>query len=104
MLEKIHDALWLAEGEIVSWYGFPYPTRSVVACLKSGGLWVWSPIKLVPDLRAELDRLGPVRHLVSPNKFHQLYLQDWNAGYDGQQNRRSMSSQTALPIDFRARP
>jgi hypothetical protein len=81
MLEKIHDALWLAEGEIVSWYGFPYPTRSVVARLESGGLWVWSPIKLVPDLRAELDRIGPVRHLVSPNKFHHLYLQDWNAAY-----------------------
>ncbi len=81
MLEKIHDALWLAEGEIVSWYSYPYPTRSVVARLESGALWVWSPIKLVPDLRAELDRLGPVRHLVSPNKFHYLYLQDWNAAY-----------------------
>jgi hypothetical protein len=81
MLEKIHDALWLAEGEIVSFYGFPYPTRSVVARLESGGLWVWSPIKLVPDLRAELDRIGPVCHLVSPNKLHHLYLQEWNAAY-----------------------
>lgn len=81
MLEKIHDALWLAEGEIVSFYGFPYPTRSVVARLGGGDLWVWSPIRLVRDLRAELDRLGPVRHLVSPNKIHHLYLQDWNAAY-----------------------
>ena len=81
MLEQIHEALWLADGEIVSFYGFPYPTRSVVARLESGGLWVWSPIKLVPELRAELDRIGPVCHLVSPNKLHHLYLQDWNAAY-----------------------
>jgi len=32
-------------------------------------------------LRAEVDRLGPVRHLVSPNKLHQFYLQDWAAAY-----------------------
>ena len=81
MLEKVHDALWLAEGEIVSFYGMPYPTRSVVARLEGGGLWVWSPIKLVPELRAELDRIGPVCHLVSPNKLHHLYLQEWSAAY-----------------------
>jgi hypothetical protein len=52
MLEQLHELLWLAEGEIVSFYGFPYPTRSVVARLESGDLWVWSPIRLVPALRA----------------------------------------------------
>ncbi len=81
MLEKLHDALWSTDGEIVSFYGFLFPTRSVVARLENGDLWVWSPVKPVPALRAELDRLGPVRHLVSPNKMHQLYLQDWHAAY-----------------------
>ncbi len=81
MLEQVHDALWIAEGEIVSFYGVPYPTRSVIARLEDGGLWVWSPVRLVPDLRAEVDGLGPVRHLVSPNKLHHLYLQDWQAAY-----------------------
>ncbi len=80
-LEKIHDSLWLAEGEIVSFYGFPYPTRAVVARLSGGDLWVWSPVKLSPELQAEIDRLGSVRHLVSPNKIHHLYLRDWNAAY-----------------------
>ena len=65
MLEQVHDALWVAEGEIVSFFGFPYPTRSVVARLANGDLWVWSPIKLTGDLRTEVDRLGRVRHLVS---------------------------------------
>lgn len=80
-LEQIHHALWLVEGEIVSFWGFPYPTRSVIARLSSGDLWVWSPVRLSPDLRAELAELRPVRHLVSPNKLHHLYLAQWRAAY-----------------------
>jgi hypothetical protein len=40
MLEKIHEALWIAEGKMVSFYGFPYPTRPMVARLESGDPWV----------------------------------------------------------------
>ncbi|MDQ0333531.1 hypothetical protein QFZ88_005913 [Mesorhizobium sp. YL-MeA3-2017] len=81
MLEQVHDALWIAEGENVSFYGAPYPTRSVIARLENGDLWVWSPVRLTVDLRADVDRLGPVRHLVSPNKLHHLYLKEWKAAY-----------------------
>lgn len=73
--------LWVVDGENVSFYGIPYPTRSLIACLQNGDLWIWSPVKLTANLRAEVDRLGPVRHLVSPNKLHHLYLQDWKAAY-----------------------
>jgi hypothetical protein len=81
VLEQVHETLWVADGQIVRFFGAPYPTRSVIARLENGDLWVWSPIKLTTDLRAEVDRLGPVRHLVSPNKLHHLYLQEWKAAY-----------------------
>jgi hypothetical protein len=81
MLEQVHDTLWVAEGEIVSFFGIAYPTRSVIARLENGQLWIWSPVKLTDDLRAEVDRLGSIRHLVSPNKLHHLYLQEWKAAY-----------------------
>jgi hypothetical protein len=81
MLEQIHDSLWVAEGEIVSFFGIAYPTRSVIARLKNGDLWIWSPVKLTAALRFEVDRLGPIRHLVSPNKLHHLYLQEWKEAY-----------------------
>ena len=81
MLEQVDEALWVGDGENVSFYGIPYPTRSVVARLENGDLWVWSPIKLTANLRAEVDRLGPVRHLVSPNKLHHLYLPEWKTAY-----------------------
>ncbi|HWB49304.1 MAG TPA: hypothetical protein VG651_09355 [Stellaceae bacterium] len=78
---QVHDALWVAEGTIVNFYGAPYPTRSAISRLANGDLWVWSPVKLAANLRTAVDCLGPVRHLVSPNKLHHLYLKEWKAAY-----------------------
>jgi hypothetical protein len=85
MLEQIHDALWVAEGQIVRFGGAPYPTRSAIVRLENGDLWIWSPVKLAAELRAEVDRLGPVGHLASPNKLHHLYLSEWKAAFPGAQ-------------------
>lgn len=81
MLEQVDDAIWIAEGGNVSFYGAPYPTRSVIVRLKDGGLWMWSPVRLTANLRVDVDRLGSVRHLVSPNKLHHLYLKEWKEAY-----------------------
>ncbi len=80
-LSQIAENIWLGEGEIVDFYGFPYPTRCLVVRLAGGGLWVWSPITLTPQLRAEIENLGPVGHLVSPNKIHHLYLSQWKEAF-----------------------
>jgi hypothetical protein len=77
MLEEFSASLYLADGPIVSFFGFPYPTRMALAQLSEGGLWVWSPIELSPGLGRAVDALGPVRHIVSPNKIHHLFLKEW---------------------------
>lgn len=81
MLQKIGDEIWLVEGDCVSFYGFPYPTRSIIIRLKSGGLWIWSPIKPTPELLNEVETLGAVHHLVSPNKIHYLFIGAWAAAF-----------------------
>jgi hypothetical protein len=82
MLKSIAQEFWLAEGPTVPFLvAFPYPTRMAVARLRDGGLWIWSPIALSDELGAELDALGPVQHLVEPNKLHHLPLADWAARY-----------------------
>lgn len=73
--------LWLAEGPVVPFLTFPYPTRMAVTRLAGGDLFVWSPVALTPDLKEAVDALGPVRHLVSPNPIHHLYLGEWKAAY-----------------------
>jgi hypothetical protein len=78
-LQHIGEEIWIADGPKVPFYGFPYPTRMAVIRLADGGLWVWSPVGLDRELRTEVETLGPVRHLVSPNKLHHLFLADWGA-------------------------
>ncbi len=79
VLVELDAGLWLAEGDIVDFYGFPYPTRAVIAQLAQGELWVWSPIRLNDGLRDAVAELGTPAHLVSPNPIHHLYLQEWQA-------------------------
>lgn len=81
MLKPVDANIWIAEGTCVNFYGFAYPTRSVIIRLAGGDLWVWSPIEFFAELGAAVDALGPVRHLVSPNKIHYLFLGAWKAAY-----------------------
>ncbi len=49
--------------------------------LQDGSLFVWSPIGMTPELKAEVEALGEPRFLVSPNKLHHLFLAEWKAAY-----------------------
>lgn len=77
MLEEFGPSLFMADGPAVSFYGFPYPTRMAVARLSDGGVWVWSPVALSDELAESVEAIGPVRHIVSPNKIHHLFLHEW---------------------------
>jgi Domain of unknown function (DUF4336) len=73
--------IWTAEGPVVSFLGFAYPTRMALIHLSDDGLFVWSPIALSPELKSAVDTLGPVKHLVSPNALHHLFLNEWKQAY-----------------------
>ena len=77
------DALWHFDGPPVTGAaGFRFPTRMAVIRLPGdGGLWVWSPVALTPDIRGAVDALGPVLHLVAPNSLHFTFLAEWARAY-----------------------
>ncbi len=77
VLTEVDRDIWIADGPTVPFFGFPYPTRMTVVRLGDGSLWVWSPIQLSEQLTVALNSEGAVRHLVSPNKMHHLYLGQW---------------------------
>ena len=83
MLEAFGPRLYAAGGPVVSFHGFPYPTRMAVAQLSDGSAWVWSPISLTDGLARAVDAIGPVRHIVSPNKLHHLFLRQWSERWPG---------------------
>jgi len=74
MLEEFGSSIYLAEGPTVSFFGFPYPTRMAVVRLSDDSAWVWSPVALTEELASAVEAIGPVRHIVSPNKIHHLFL------------------------------
>lgn len=80
-LEAFGPDIWLADGPVVDFYSFPYSTRMAVIRLANGDLFIWSPVALDADLRAEIDALGRVAHLVSPNKIHHLFMGEWKTAY-----------------------
>lgn len=81
MLEPLGSDLWFADGGIVSFKGFDYPTRMAIVRLADGGLWLWSPVEMTSAIESGIRSLGPVRHVVSPNKLHYLFLRDWQAAF-----------------------
>ena len=78
MFNEFGPSLYVAEGPIVSFYGFPYPTRMAVARLSDGSAWVWSPVALTDDIVNFMNTFASVRHIVAPNKIHHLFLAEWH--------------------------
>ncbi|MGH6987618.1 MAG: DUF4336 domain-containing protein [Caulobacteraceae bacterium] len=81
MLEQLGPDLWFADGGIVSFNGFDYPTRMAIVRLADGGLWLWSPVGRTAAIESEVRALGPVQKIVSPNKLHYLFLDDWHVAF-----------------------
>jgi len=76
-LQPVGYGIWTYEGSTVSFYGFPFPTRMCVIRLPGNRLWIHSPEKVKESLQQELQSLGEVAYLVSPNKLHHLFLDEW---------------------------
>ena len=77
MLEAFGPSIYVADGPTVPFLGIPYPTRMAVVRLSDGSTWVWSPVALNDALANAVDAIGPVKHIVSPNKIHHLFLGEW---------------------------
>ena len=77
----IGDGLWDLEREARMLGGVRLPVRATLVRLPDGGLLAHSPIRLDPGVGEAVAALGPVRHLVAPNRFHHLGLADWKARF-----------------------
>lgn len=80
MLKKVGEGIWCARQDL-KLFGCNIGTRMTVVRLANGELWLYSPVELTDELRAQLDALGPVTHLVSPNTFHHIYLKRYAEAY-----------------------
>ena len=75
-LTPITEGLWGYEYDLFMFGIVHITVRPLVATLPDGGLWLCSPGPITDALAAQIEALGPVRHLVSPNLYHHRYLGD----------------------------
>ncbi|MEO0376700.1 MAG: DUF4336 domain-containing protein [Cyanobacteria bacterium P01_A01_bin.17] len=86
-LIEVAASIWTLEADSFVYYRppaqprYPYTHRAVVIRLEDGSLFIHSPIALTPAIRNDIDALGTVKYLVSPNHIHHLRLSDWSAAY-----------------------
>lgn len=81
MLTPLAPRLWAATSSLYAPGGLYFSIRMVVVQLADGGLLLHSPVPIDDALAAALAELGPVRHLVAPNKLHHLHLAAAQARY-----------------------
>ena len=77
VLKNIDKDIWIFEGKAVSFYTMPYTTRMTVIRINKNELWIHSPCELSIELIVELKQIGNVKYILSPNKIHHIYMQDW---------------------------
>ena len=80
MLHSIADDLWVAE-QPLRYLGVAPTTRMTIIRLADGTLVVHSPIRLTDELRSAAASAGRVRFIIGPNRFHHLFVPDWQKAY-----------------------
>lgn len=110
-LKPVDDDIWIIDGPIVTMdmgiVQTPFPTRMTIVRFEDGQLWCHSPIALTPALKAKVDSLGKVAHLISPNKIHYAYIQDWVEAYSdaiawASPGVRTRAAQQSISVVFHA--
>jgi hypothetical protein len=77
VLKPVAEGLWIVDSGPLSAYGLALPLRMTVVRLSSGDLWLHSPTRFDGELKREMEKIGPIRHLVAPDIAHWMHLQDW---------------------------
>ncbi|MCG6203632.1 DUF4336 domain-containing protein [Rhodopseudomonas sp. HC1] len=80
-LKSVADGVWIVDSGPLSAMGLSVPVRMTVVRLRSGEIWLHSPTGYSDRLRIELERLGPIAHLVAPNIAHWQFVKDWKDHY-----------------------
>ena len=80
MLRELANNLWVAE-QPLRYLGIEVGTRTTVIRLDDGRLFVHSPAQLRAELRDDLEKLGELKFVIAPNRFHHLFIGDYRLSY-----------------------
>jgi len=80
-LKPVAEDVWIVDSGPLKLMGVPIPIRMTVIRLASGALLLHSPTPFRFPLKAELEAIGRVEHLMAPNVAHWSFLKEWQAHF-----------------------
>ena len=79
-MQQLHSDLWITDSSL-SFLGLAVGARMTVVRLPGPKLLLHSPIAATAELVSEVKALGPVAYLVAPNRFHHLFVGQWQQAF-----------------------
>jgi hypothetical protein len=79
-LRSVTNNLWVAE-QSVRFLGVALTSRTTVIRMADGALMVHSPVRLDERLLSSVSSVGSVRFILAPNRFHHLFVADWQKAF-----------------------
>lgn len=76
-LRPLAEGAWIVDARPIRANGLELPLRMSVFRLADGGLVLYSPTQYGAGLHEAIERLGPIRHLVSPSTAHWMFARSW---------------------------
>lgn len=73
-MEDIAEDVWGFTGEIRMPAGVRFPLRMTGIRLPDGSMWLHSPVAIDDAMAWQIERLGPVQHLVAPSLIHNVHV------------------------------
>ena len=81
-MKQIGDNIWTHDSKLAAGpVGTCELGARMTAIRLANGIFLHSPVKLDPELKRQIDELGPVTVVVSPNRLHHLFVGDYFAAY-----------------------
>lgn len=75
-MRKIGAGIWIHERPF-RLFGADFGNRMTIIEVSDGALLVHSPTALDDTLKSDVERLGRVAYLITPNAFHGMFTDDW---------------------------
>lgn len=79
-MRKLGAGIWIHERPF-RLFGAEFGNRMTIIEVGDGALLVHSPIALDDALKSDVERLGRVAYLITPNAFHGMFTDDWMAAF-----------------------
>ncbi len=79
-MQQLDTDLWVSDAPL-RFVGLELGTRMTVVRLPGGELLLHSPVPTTPELVRAVGELGPVTYLIAPNRFHHMFVGEWQAHF-----------------------